>query len=128
MSIATPPTTPSPAQAHRKNREIVLQTIIDLCEHNQGASRSRIVELTGLKMTTVDEQVDWLKTNGLVRALMPGLFEPIDQTDDRLVSTTSLPRGRLKVEVGDEVLTLTPREALALAKQMAGVLLAFRVG
>lgn len=122
MTATTPP-----AQAQRKNREIVLQTIVDLCEHNHAASRARVVEISGLKMTAVDEQVDRLLVDGLIRRVSNGLFEPVDQTIDRAVSTTSLARGRMKVEVGDEILTLTPREAFALAKQMAGVLLAFRV-
>lgn len=118
----------SAGRTERKNKEIVFQMIVDLCEHNQGASRARIVELTHMKMTTVDEQVKRLKEDGRIRALFNGLFEPIDTTEDRAVSTTSMARGRMKVEIGDEVLTLTPREALALAKQMAGVLLAFRMG
>lgn len=123
--MTTPATMPTQAQALRKNKEIVLQCIIDLCEHNQAASRIRIVELTGLKMSTVDEQIDRLKTDGLIRALYAGVYEPIDQTEDRFVSTTSLPRGQMKLEVGDTVLTLTPRESFALAKQFAGVLFAF---
>lgn len=114
------------AKAERKNKEIVFQVIVDLCEHNQGASRARIVELTHLKMTTVDEQVKRLKEDGRIRALFNGVFEPVDQSIDRCVSTTTLPFGRTKVEVGDQLMELTPREAFALAKQLAGNLLAFR--
>lgn len=114
------------AKAERKNKEIVFQVIADLCEHNQGASRARIVELTHLKMTTVDEQVKRLKEDGRIRALFNGVFEPIDTTEDRPVSGTSMPRGRMKLEVGDVVLDLTPREWLAIAKLSAGTLLAFR--
>lgn len=123
--MTTPATIPTQAQAMRKNKEIVLQTIVDLCEHNQGASRIRIVELTGLKMSTVDEQIDRLKTDGLIRPLYNGVYEPVDQTEDRPISTTSLPRGRMKLEIGDHVIDLTPRECLAIAKQFAGTLFAF---
>lgn len=50
-------------------------------------------------------------------------------TPDRAISVTALPRGQLKVEVGDDVCeALTPREALALAKLLAGVVLAFGAG
>lgn len=110
----------------KRNREIVLQCIVDICGHNGYASRAKIVELTGLKMTSVDEQIDRLKTDGLIRPLYNGVFEPIDQTIDRPVSTTAIPFGRTKIEVGDEIMELTPREAFALAKQLAGLLLAFR--
>lgn len=126
MTTTTPPTTP--AQVQRQNSEIVLRTITDLCDHNQGASRQRIVELTGLKMATVDDQIESLKTKGLIRSLYAGVYEPIDQQEDRLISTTSLPRGRMKLEVGDVVLDLTPRECLSIAKQFAGTLLAFARG
>lgn len=120
--------TTTPAEPIRKNREIVLQCITDLCEHNQGASRIRIIAITGLKPATVDEQVERLKDDGLIRALYAGVYEPIDTLEDRAISTTALPRGRMKLEVGDVVLDLTPRECLAIAKQFAGTLLAFRHG
>jgi hypothetical protein len=120
--------TTTPTEPIRKNREIVLQCITDLCEHNQGASRVRVVELTGLKMSTVDEQVERLKADGLIRTLYAGVYEPIDQMEDRAISTTALPRGRMKLEIGDLVIDLTPRECLALAKQFAGHLLVFRAG
>ena len=113
-------------EAPKRNRDIVLQCIIDICAHNGYASRAKIVELTSLRMTAVDEQIDRLKTDGLIRPLYNGVFEPVDQTEDRCVSTTTLPFGRTKVEVGDQLLELTPREAFALAKQLAGNLLAFR--
>ncbi|MEO8391210.1 hypothetical protein [Polaromonas sp.] len=110
----------------RSNREAILQTITDLSDHNKMASRSRIAELTGLKMSIVDDHVDRLKNDGMIRALYNGVFEPVDQTPDRNVSSTSLSRGRLKIEIGDDICTnLTPREQLALAKQLAGVLMAF---
>ena len=109
-----------------KNRDIVLQCIIDVCAHNGYASRAKIFELTGIKKTSIDEQIATLKMEGLIRPLYNGVFEPVDQSIDRCVSTTTLPFGRTKVEVGDQLLELTPREAFALAKQLAGNLLAFR--
>ncbi len=110
----------------RTSRQIVLQAILDLAEHSQPASRQRVQEITGLSYASVDATLNNLKTDGLIRTVANGYYEPIDQTIDRSVSTTSLPHGRLKLEIGDDVVTnLTPREALALAKQMAGLLFAF---
>lgn len=110
----------------RRNREIVLQTIKDLCEHGLLASRIRVREVSCLKQTIVDDHVARLKTDGQIRSLYNGVYEHVDQTIDRAISTTALPGGRMKVEVGDDVvLALTPREQLALAKLMAGTLLAF---
>ena len=110
----------------RTTRQIVLQAIITLTEHNQAASRQRIQEVAGLTYDTVDMALKRLREEGLIRVVASGYYEPIDQTVDRAISTTSLPHGRLKLEIGDDVVTnLTPREALALAKQLAGLLFAF---
>ena len=107
-------------------RDLILQAVIDLNEHSQYCSRKRIAEVTGLKMTIVDDHLDRLRNQGHIRLAGHSHYEPMDLTPDRPVSTTSLPLGRLKIEVGDDLIAdLTPREALALAKQLAGLLIAF---
>jgi hypothetical protein len=107
-------------------RDLILQAVIDLNEHSQLCSRKRIAEVTGLKMTIVDDHLDRLRSQGQIRLAGHSHYEPMDLTPDRPVSTTSLPLGRLKIEVGDDLIAdLTPREALALAKQLAGLLIAF---
>ena len=117
---------PALVRVTKTNRELVYQCLVDLNEHNKMASRQRISQITGLKLSIVDDHIDRLKNEGLVHSLYAGVFEPVDQTPDRNISTTSLSQGRLKIEIGDDVCTnLTPREQLSLAKQLAGVLLAF---
>lgn len=116
--------TPQP----KSNRESVLTAINMICDHREAASRAQIVTMTGVKMGIVDEHVKNLKDGGLIRMVNPGFYVPVDQEPDRMVSTTGLPRGRLKIELGDQMLDLNPREAFALAKQLAGLLLAFRAG
>ena len=112
-----------------KSRDIVLKAITDLTEHGQQASRQRITEVTGLRMTIVDDHIARLREDGLVRSLYAGLFELVDTTPDRAISVTALPRGQFKVEVGDDVCeALTPRETLALSKLLGGVALAFGAG
>ena len=108
-----------------KSQELVLRAITDLFEHSQYAYRDRVKEITHLTLNQVDEAVKALRDKNLIRTTTPGYFEPIDQSIDRAVSTTALPMGRLRIEIGDDMTDLTPREALALAKQMAGVILAF---
>lgn len=115
-------------QQPRSNREAVLAAINTICDHREAASRAQIVSMTGVKMGIVDEHVKNLKDAGLIRMINPGFYCPVDQEPDRPVSTTNLPRGRLKIEVGDHLLDLNPREAFSLAKQLAGLLLAFRAG
>ena len=112
----------------KSNRDTVLAAINTICDHREAASRPMLVSMTGLRMQVVDEQVKVLKERGLIRMANAGFYIPVDQSPDRAVSTTSLPQGRLKVEVGDDLLNLNPREAFNLAKQLAGLLLAFRSG
>lgn len=112
-------------QAHRTNKQRVLHAVSTLCEHNQLASRQSVIRITGLSKTTVDERIKDLKAEGLIRCDVPGFYEPVDHSVDRMVSVTNMPHGRVKVEIGDSLLVLTPREAFELAKFLAGMLFAF---
>jgi hypothetical protein len=108
----------------KSNRLVVLQAIVDLCAANRQASRRAISDYTDLPMVIVDDHVKNLKDDELIRTVVPGIFEPVDQTADRAVSGTFLPNnGRYKLEIGDLVLDLTMREARAAAVLLGGVLL-----
>lgn len=118
-----------PARNPNHNREVILQTITDLVDANQKASRRRVAEITGLRMATVDDHIGRLRDEGLIHSLYAGVFDLVDTTPDRPVSLTAMPRGRFKLEIGDGVCEgLTPREAMAMAKLLAGQLLAFGMG
>jgi hypothetical protein len=106
----------------KSNRLVVLNAITDLCNANRQASRRAICDYTGLPMSIVDDHVRNLKDEEIIRAVMPGVFEPIDQSVDRPVSATFVQNGRFKLEIGDQVLDLTLREARAVAVVTGGVL------
>ena len=116
---------PTEIEQTRTSRQIVLQAIVTICEHNAYANRASVTRLSGLSQVIVDDHIKKLKADDIIRMDVPGFYYPVDQSVDRAISTTSLPLGRLKVEVGDNLLELNPREAFALAKLMAGQLLAF---
>lgn len=100
-------------------RERVLQCIIDLFNARRPAHRVLIAQHMGVKLSTVDDAVKRLKEDMLVRTTTPGYVEPIEQhPPSRPLSITKLPNGQCKVEVGDDLLTLTPHEA-----QMLGIML-----
>ncbi len=108
------------------NREAVLSAITDLVEHGHKASRRRITEKTGLSMVVVDDNIGKLRDDGFIYPLYAGVFDLVDLTPDRPISVTAMPRGRYKIELGDDVCDMmTPRETLALAKLLGGVALAF---
>lgn len=104
------------------NRQVVLQAILDLAAANRQASRKAICDVTGLRMPIVDDHVRNLKEDELIRQVVPGIFEPIDQTPDRPVSGTIVPHGAYKLEIGDHVLELTLREAKNIALLTSGLL------
>jgi len=112
----------------KSNREAVLSAIQVISDHREAASKQQIVNMTGINTSVVNDHVKALREDGLITMVQPGWYAPIDQEPDRLVSTTNMPRGRMKIEIGDSILELNPREAFSLAKQLAGLLLAFRSG
>lgn len=116
---------PTEIEQTRTSRQIVLQAIVTICEHNAYANRASVTRLSGLSQVIVDDHIKKLKADDVIRMDVPGFYYPVDQSVDRRVSTTGLPLGRVKIEVGDELLELNPRELLTLAKQVCGVLIAF---
>lgn len=107
----------------------VLRAIREARERGQVASRSTIQAETGLALTIVDDRVKHLKAVGIIRLAgnVPGLFEPTeDRLEDRAVSHTIMPNGRVKLEIGDSVIELSMREAKNIGLSFAGFALQFR--
>jgi len=121
--MATEATESSNTGQGRTTRQVVFQAIVDLWNVNRQASRRAICDMTGLAMTVVDDHVKNLKDDGLIRLVVNGIFEPVDQTPDRAISGTMVPNGKYKLEIGDVCLDLTLREARNIALTTGGLLL-----
>lgn len=81
-------------------------------------TRERIVAMTGLKPTTVDDRIKVLRGEGMIRKQC---YRPLHQhVAAKAVSCTVMPNGVYKSEKGDEVMTLVPAEARQLAPMLAG--------
>lgn len=103
------------------NRQRVYQCILDLHNARRPVSRVLLHQRLNMKLSVVDEAVKRLKEDGLVRTIVSGILEPVEQfPPDRAISTTVLPDGRYKVEAEDEMMTLTPHEAGVLGKMLQG--------
>jgi len=75
----------------------------------------------GLKLSTVDDNLKALKEDSLIWAPERGVYRPVAvHPPARAISKTILPGGLIKLEIGDEVLTLTPQENRMLAELQAG--------
>lgn len=113
-------------QAKVKNdfdtRQVVLDAIKELFSHEHVATRSTITELTGLKLSIVDDCLKHLCDEMMIRRLERGCYAPVQRFPaPRPMWQTILPDGTVKVEIGDDhVLTLTPREARTMSMMMAG--------
>lgn len=105
----------------RSTAEIVLEAIQDLHAHEQIVTREILAELTGLKLTTVDDRLGHLVDTGKIRRVQRGVFVPMEQHKPaRPISRTLCPDGTTVLEIGETVLVLTPREARMLGELMAG--------
>lgn len=105
----------------KSSRETIWDTICDLHSKGQVSSRQLLVDLTGLSFGVVDDHCSAMVEDMTLLRIAPGIFEPMPQYRmAESVSTTLLPNGMLKVEIGDAVLDLVPKEQRALGIQMAG--------
>ena len=106
----------------KSNTDIVLEAIQDLHAQEQIVTRETLADVTGLKLTVIDDRVSHLIDSGQVHRVQRGVFVPAPEHHPaRLISKTVLPCGTVKLEIGDDhVLTLTPRENRALGELMAG--------
>ena len=105
----------------KSNAEIVFEAIQDLHVHEQIVTREILAELTGLKLTTIDDRLAHLVDNGRIRRVQRGVFVPMEQhRPARPISRTLCPDGTTVLEVGDTVMILSPREARMIGELMAG--------
>ncbi len=106
------------------NRTTIQQIFDTVCElHNpeQIVTREAVREATGLPLTTIDDRLATLVDRGEILRVERGVFVPaVRHPPARPISKTTMPDGSVKIEIGDVVLDLTPREDRHLAGMMAG--------
>lgn len=104
----------------------IYAAIVDLHHTGQLATRKGLVKATGYKQTIVDDHTRRMREQEKIRLTSRGHYEPIEPLrEDRAVSLTALPSGLFKLEVGDEMLELTPREGRAVGALAAGIAMQF---
>ena len=105
----------------RSTAEVVLGAIEDLHAREQIVTREILSELTGLKLTTIDDRLGHLVDTGKIRRVQRGVFVPLEQhRPARPISRTLCPDGTTVLEVGDTVMILSPRESRMIGELMAG--------
>ena len=116
--------TDAPAQTERLRIGKVMEAAHFLHEKNQPITSMTISRLLNEKRERVEDHVKRAWRNGLLRRTdVFGVYilaPENDDTDTRAISQTWLPDGTIKIEIGDDVFTLSPTESRVLAAMLAG--------
>ena len=105
----------------RSTAEVVMGAIEDLHAREQIVTREILAEITGLKLTTIDDRLGHLVDTGKIRRVQRGVFVPLEQhRPARPISRTLCPDGTTVLEVGETVMILSPRESRMIGELMAG--------
>lgn len=101
--------------------ERVFQAVRELRAHEQIATRETVAALSGLKLSIVDDRLSTLVDDGRLKRLIRGVYELVEAYPaPRAISKTVLPNGYVKYDIGDDVITLTPKEDRVLASLQRG--------
>ena len=99
---------------------LVFEAIRQIHDAGGEPTRERIVTMTGLKPTTVDDRIKVLRGEGMISPHKQ-CYRPLHQhVAAQAVSCTVMTNGAYKIEKGDEVMMLVPAEARMLAPLLAG--------
>ena len=103
------------------NGHLIWDTILELRNSERRINRRALADITGLKPGIVDDHVErWIEKDQLRRA-GSGELEVIEHFPaTRPISKTTLPNGVVKLEIGSDLVELTPAEARTLARDLAG--------
>lgn len=105
--------------------EIVYRCIVDLHGAGKIPTREVIVAETRLKFSVVDDHVKRLRDDGRITKVVNGVFAPIVMHTEYPPTASVLQDGRVKIEYGDMVMTLTPRGAKDVGNLLAGFAYSF---
>lgn len=105
----------------RTTLQQILDAVQELHNQEQIVTREALLEVTGMKLTIIDDRLATLVDRGDILRKGRGVFVPaVQHPPSRPISKTVMPDGMVKIEIGDEVLQLTPREDRTLAGIQAG--------
>lgn len=110
----------SPRNPHLTG-QIIWGAMEDMRSQGQVITRTVLAEVTGFKMTIVDDHLTRLVDQGRLRRPLAGVFEIVEQhPEPRAVSITMLPGGLSKLEIGELCADLYPQERRMLASLLVG--------
>lgn len=115
----------SAAEAKTTSQRI-WEAIMDLFHQEQVVTRETLCEVTGLRLSIIDDHVGRMVDNEQLRRVRSGVFVPIPRMDPpRPVSGSLTTDGFFVLEVGDQVLVMQPREARQAGALLSGQFMQF---
>lgn len=111
-------------------RQRVLDAVHEQFRQGQQVStRETVADITRLPLAVIDDSLKDLAADGVLRRVQRGCYVPADpHPPARPVSITETEDSTVVIEIGDEVLHLTPKEARMVGRGLAGHVDDLRVG
>lgn len=109
------------AEAQQTTAHLVWDAVLSLAAEERSISRQVLRDVTGLALSIIDDHVERLIQRDKLRKVGKGLLEVVQRfRESRPFCLIDLPNGELKVEIGDDLLELTPNEAMRLGRSLMG--------
>lgn len=100
-------------------KQQILEAVIDLHNQEIPAGCATIAKMLGIKQSVVNDALKTLADDEVIYRVANGVYAPVAQHPPaRTVYKSILPDGTVKLDIGDDVLTLTPTEARRLGGLM----------
>ena len=100
---------------------MVLEAAIELHNQEQVVTRTTLETVLNLKRVSITESLSILEEEGLLDRVVSGVYVPAAKhPPTRIICKIMLPDGTVKVDIGDDVWTLTPKEARLLGSLFVG--------
>jgi len=101
--------------SNKNSTDVIFDAVVDLHNNEQIVTRTTLAAMLDLKIGIIDDRLSYLVDIEKIMRVERGVYVPVIQHPvSRIMSKMVLPDGTVKIEIGDEVLTLTPKEARTL--------------
>lgn len=105
----------------RSPTEAIYGLMCELYDLRQTITPELLAEKSGIKVSTIKDVLERLRERSRICRVRPGVYEPLGVLGEpRAISVTMVPRGGIKIEIGDELIRLVPEEARNLAVMLNG--------
>lgn len=101
--------------SNKNSTDVIFDAVVDLHNNEQIVTRTTLAAILDVKIGIIDDRLSYLVDTDRIMRVERGVYVPVIQHPvSRIMSKMVLPDGTIKIEIGDDVLTLTPKEARTL--------------